>query len=55
MKIRTADCVRAGIEACLLEAMGSVRSVDFFTETMLDDQTARFMHKSLKAQAEARR
>jgi hypothetical protein len=54
MKYQGADTVRLGAEACVMEAFGTVRSVEFFVNTMNDEQHARFLHKSATAQSQVK-
>jgi hypothetical protein len=53
MKIRQADAVRSGVEACLMEVTGNVRSEDFFIETTNDEAYGRYLHKAASAKASA--
>jgi hypothetical protein len=54
MKVQTADAVRLGVEACVMEAFGTVRSLDFFVHTLNDESFARFLYKSALAQFQAK-
>ena len=55
IKIQTADAVRMGVEACVSEAFGKARAVDFFVHTVSDENYGRFLHKSFQAKLETRK
>jgi hypothetical protein len=54
MKIRQADAVRAGAEACAMEIFGTVRPLDFFTETVSDSSYGHYLHKMAQAKTKGR-
>jgi hypothetical protein len=54
MKIRQADSVRTGVEACLMEVFGSVRTEDFYIETTNDESYGRYLYKAAVAKASSK-
>ena len=50
---RAADIIRNGVSACLIEAFGGVRPIEFFLAAVNDEDFARFLHSKAMAMAES--